>query len=980
MKFYPTRPQGQFLCFILFSVILILSCSKDSDLFNEGLFDEASQSVEDREKTVTETTDEIEEEVSTTPEEEASVVAEDPVTPEETVENRTTIFIPIHDAHFQSGKSYNQHIVRLEEGSRTSYLMFDLSQIDSVGGQITEAKLQFTINSDGGDGTINVFKGQSTDWTENDLSNVPEAEVQLGSILKQYKIGSTEEIQLETEHLIAETSTLIMDHEDGNDLAFASKEHPSAEGPKLVVSYDAPEDAPEIMIAEEEEQNTQEEAEDQEEESTEEESTEEEVTVAENEVPVAVADGTPSSGTAPLKVKFKGSSSSDDSKISKFKWTFEDGKTSGSTNPEYTFDKPGEYEVKLEVTDEEGLTDTDTVTITVNAEDNEAPKAVVSAAPTSGEAPLKVEFKGSKSTDDNGIKSYVWEFKDGETATNANPEHTFEEAGEYNVKLTVEDENGLSSSKTIKITVEEPETNEAPKAIATATPKSGEAPLEVQFKGSNSTDDKEVEKYKWDFKDGSTSTSKNPSHTFKDSGSYKVDLTVKDEEGLSHSKTVTITVSEPVQNESPKAVATATPKSGEAPLEVQFKGSNSTDDDTIVGHSWDFKDGSNSSSKNPSHTFNNPGSYKVKLTVTDNDGLEHSDTITINVEEPVVVKPSPNADVRYWQNLFDSKWSSQNRQHALSLSKSKNKNQEYYNLGLYIDGLRNIWQATGDNKYLDTALSLINTTVDDARSVGGGFLGWRAADGDTKPLWDSFYWRQVATLLRIMHQSPNLKSSSKYKNQFNKLVAFSEKNIWDRYDNEGQSHNFYRSKTHMTSHWARIGLELYLITGKNKYKQVFNNISYGSMIGYPSNLRNQLFSNPKNSKAYAWDDEWGVRKGSNIQDVSHAGAIVGLIALAYDQGMYWKRSDINALLKTVDVVWTAPDVIKTNVDASGGNGSRGRLHEWFYMARYSQSLQNRIKRDYLSNPHMNYYGSQALGIAALNAKILADGKGVYPER
>lgn len=455
-------------------------------------------------------------------------------------------------------------------------------------------------------------------------------------------------------------------------------------------------------------------------------------------------------------------------------------------------------------------------------------------------------------------------------------------------------------------------------------------------------------------------------------------MTVKDEEGLSHSKTVTITVSEPAQNEPPKAVAAATPKSGDAPLEVQFKGSNSTDDDTIDSYRWDFKDGSNSNSKNPSHTFNDPGTYKVELTVKDNDGLEHSDSITITVQEPEPPAPSTNADVRYWKNLFDSRWS-QKKSHAISQSKSKNKNQEYYYLGYYIDGLANMWQATGDNSYLDTALNLINTTVNDARSVGGGYLGWRASDGSTVPLWDSFYWRQVVTILRVMHQSPNLRSSSKYKNQYTKLLNFSEKNIWDRYDNEGQTHNFYRTRTHMTAHWARIGLELYLITGKNKYKQVFDNISYGSMIGRPSNLRNQMFPNPKDSKAYAWDSEWGVRKGSRIQDTSHGGAIVSMIVLAYEQGMYWKRSDINALLKTVDVIWTAPDVIKLNVDASGGTGPRGRLHEWFYLARYSQSLQNRIKRDYLTNPHL-HYGNQALGIAALNAKILADGKGAYPER
>ncbi len=39
--------------------------------------------------------------------------------------------------------------------------------------------------------------------------------------------------------------------------------------------------------------------------------------------------------------------------------------------------------------------------------------------------------------------------------------------------------------------------------------------------------------------------------------------------------------------------------------------------------------------------------------------------------------------------------------------------------------------------------------------------------------------------------------------------------------------NIYRVNTHMASHWARIGMELYIITGKQKYKDVFDNISFG---------------------------------------------------------------------------------------------------------------------------------------------------------
>lgn len=81
--------------------------------------------------------------------------------------------------------------------------------------------------------------------------------------------------------------------------------------------------------------------------------------------PVAVALAAPSEGAAPLRVKFDGSSSSDDGTIVSYFWDFGDGGTSRAVRPRYQFDHPGSYIVSLTVTDDEGLTDTDTVTIEV---------------------------------------------------------------------------------------------------------------------------------------------------------------------------------------------------------------------------------------------------------------------------------------------------------------------------------------------------------------------------------------------------------------------------------------------------------------------------------------------------------------------------------------------------------------------------------------------------------------------------------------
>ena len=60
---------------------------------------------------------------------------------------------------------------------------------------------------------------------------------------------------------------------------------------------------------------------------------------------------------------------------------------------------------------------------------------------------------------------------------------------------------------------------------------------------------------------------------------------------------------------------------------ITFDGSASNDSDgTIESYKWDFGDGSTDTGINPSHAYENPGNYTVKLTVTDNGGLTHSDT------------------------------------------------------------------------------------------------------------------------------------------------------------------------------------------------------------------------------------------------------------------------------------------------------------------------------------------------------------------
>ncbi len=181
-----------------------------------------------------------------------------------------------------------------------------------------------------------------------------------------------------------------------------------------------------------------------------------------------------------------------------------------------------------------------------------------------------------------------------------------------------------------------PPANRAPNAAATATPLSGTAPLVVAFDAGNSSDpDGDELTYLWNFGDGTISALIATTHTFTEAGSYNVSLTVSDG-ALSDVTNVVITVSDGSSgNNPPVAQASATPLSGQAPLDVSFSSSGSTDPDgDALTYSWGFGDGDTSTEANPSHAYSSSGSYEVVLVVSDGALTSDPVTLTINVTDP----------------------------------------------------------------------------------------------------------------------------------------------------------------------------------------------------------------------------------------------------------------------------------------------------------------------------------------------------------
>jgi PKD repeat protein len=208
------------------------------------------------------------------------------------------------------------------------------------------------------------------------------------------------------------------------------------------------------------------------------------------------------------------------------------------------------------------------------ASDNIPPVAAASANPASGEVPLDVQFSSAASGDPDGqIVAYSWDFGDGSSSSEIDPLFSYQSAGVYTAVLTVTDDLGVARTDSVVISVTEPAVNQAPVAnVSSDWVAGGMAPLLVEFDGSLSTDDSLIISYAWDFGDGITGNGDTIKHTY-DSGTYKVTLTVTDDEGATGTATVSITV-DPDTSTPPADTAPTAPTNLTIALVKTGKGKN----------------------------------------------------------------------------------------------------------------------------------------------------------------------------------------------------------------------------------------------------------------------------------------------------------------------------------------------------------------------------------------------------------------------
>ncbi len=123
----------------------------------------------------------------------------------------------------------------------------------------------------------------------------------------------------------------------------------------------------------------------------------------------------------------------------------------------HTYSLPGTYTVQLKVTDEDGHIDIQSKQITVSS--NQPPIANFTYSPENITINETVHFTDLSYDPDGSIINWTWNFGDGNYSYEQNPSHVYENAGHYDVTLTVTDNSGGTNSTTKTITVSEKNEN-----------------------------------------------------------------------------------------------------------------------------------------------------------------------------------------------------------------------------------------------------------------------------------------------------------------------------------------------------------------------------------------------------------------------------------------------------------------------------------------------------------------------------------------
>jgi len=292
-------------------------------------------------------------------------------------------------------------------------------------------------------------------------------------------------------------------------------------------------------------------------------------------------------------------------------WSFGDGGLSMLQNPIYSYNDTGYFNVTL-IAVNNGCPDT---IVRNNYTHVLPPIARFTNTPNCNN-----RFQFSFTDQSVAPLTWAWDFGDGSTSTLQNPVHNFPSLSVYTIQLIVT--NG-GCADTITHTIHT--VNENPDFVAGQLIACRIATIPFHAQNLNFAN---ITTYLWDFGDGGTLTTTVPdtNHIYTTTGTYTVNLVTIDINGCRDS----VTKTNYIRINGPTAGFTATNVAGCTGLITTFNDLSSTDGvNVIVNWQWNFGDGFVQNFSGPpfQHTYNTPGTFSVKLQVTDASGCKDSITL-----------------------------------------------------------------------------------------------------------------------------------------------------------------------------------------------------------------------------------------------------------------------------------------------------------------------------------------------------------------
>lgn len=379
---------------------------------------------------------------------------------------------------------------------------------------------------------------------------------------------------------------------------------------------------------------------------------EQQVQVRVNTQPYAEIDVVPVSGiNDSIVLKVINQTDSDNDRLT-YTWAGI-GVPQGSTSDSITVrhQQPGVYPVRLTINDGSGAQNA-SYSINRVYEVNAAP--VPEFSTPSFVAPGDVfPLNAIESNDPNQDELlFIWMVNNEEVARGEISTLSFNDPGSYEVKLVVDDQRGVSNSiQTLTNTVR---VNAPPKPVITAVPLTSNA--SVNFAATQSQDtESELTSFNWEFGDGNRASGPQVSHTYQQTGSYTVKLTVDDGANLKNSiqssEHVIVVNSFPVANfEAPAVVAPG--------VAFTVDGSSSSDaDGSITNYTWLANGSPAGNGQTNSITLSSPGLHTISLSVNDDSGFDQAQgyrSKQVRVNEPPVplwrtdpVDVVPNTEIKF---------------------------------------------------------------------------------------------------------------------------------------------------------------------------------------------------------------------------------------------------------------------------------------------------------------------------------------------